>query len=89
MDVFTISTSPDANRQNFPPSDWLAAPDWPVPVLADSEERATVDALGLTAFPFTVFVYADGTVAARATGAIPYETFLEAVDFLADQAAAG
>jgi len=31
-----------------------------------------------------VFIYADGTIAARASGAIPYDGFLEAVDFLAD-----
>lgn len=46
-----------------------------------------MNAFGVTAFPYTVFVYADGTIAARATGAIPYDTFLEAVAFLADAAA--
>ena len=52
-------------------------------MLADSAERTALNTFGLTFFPFSIYVYADGTIAARATGAIPYETFLEAADFLA------
>ena len=55
----------------------------PIPVMADSEGRLATNAYGLTAFPFSVFIYADGTIAARATGAIPYAGLLDAVDFLA------
>lgn len=83
MDLYTISTSPDPNRQEYPPSDWLEDEDWPVVVLADSQGREAANAFGLTAFPFSVFVYADGTIAARAIGAIPYAGFMEAVAFLA------
>lgn len=57
-------------------------------VLADSASREAASAFGLTAFPFSVFVYADGTIAARATGAIPYVSFMEAIDFLAANPAA-
>jgi hypothetical protein len=45
------------------------------------------NAYGLTAFPFSVFISADGTIAARATGAIPYAGFLDAVEFLENNAA--
>jgi hypothetical protein len=87
VDLYVVSTSPDPNRQNYPPSEWLA--DWPGPVLVDDESRQVASTFGLTAFPYMVFVYADGTVAARYTGALPYDTFLEAVDFLAENAASG
>ena len=82
MDVYSVSTSPDPNKQNYPPSEWLE--DWPVPVLVDSEAREATTAYGLTYFPYSVFVLADGTIAARASGAIPYDGFQQAVDFLAN-----
>lgn len=84
MDVYSVSTSPDPNALNYPPSEWLE--DWPVPVLVDSEGREAAEAFGLAFFPFVVFVLADGTIAARAPGAIPYDGFLQAVEFLADDA---
>ncbi|MCJ7724917.1 MAG: hypothetical protein MUP76_00805 [Acidimicrobiia bacterium] len=83
MDLYSISTSPDPNKQDYPPSEWLEGEDWPVPVLVDSQTREAATVFGLTAFPFSVFVYADGTIAARATGALPFTSFMEAVDFLA------
>lgn len=82
-----ISTSPDPNRQAYPPSEWLA--DWPGPILVDNEAREVASAFGLTAFPYMIFVYDDGTVAARFTGALPYDTFADAVAFLAEEAAGG
>lgn len=84
MDLYTISTSPDPNRQEYPPSAWLSDAGWPVPVLADSEQREAADAYGLTAFPYTVFVYSDGTIAARVTGGLSYDSFIGAVEFLAE-----
>ena len=56
--------------------------------MADSEGRLAANAYGLPAFPFSVFILADGTIAARATGAIPHAGFLDAVDFLAENATA-
>jgi hypothetical protein len=82
VDIYTISTSPDPNQQNYPPSEWLEDAGWPIVVLADSAAREAANAFGLTAFPFSVFVYADGTIAARATGAIPFTALMDAVDFL-------
>ena len=84
MDIYSISTSPDPNQKDYPPSEWLEAMGWPVSVLADSEAREAATAFGLSAFPFSVFVYADGTIAARATGAIPIDGVMEAIDFLAE-----
>jgi len=84
VDIYSISTSPDPNQQNYPPSEWLENEGWPIPVLVDSEGRDATDAFGLTAFPFSVFVYSDGTIAARATGAIPFDGFMDAVDFLVE-----
>jgi thiol-disulfide isomerase/thioredoxin len=82
VDVYSISTSPDPNQQNYPPSEWLEEAGWPISVLADSAGREAANAYGLTAFPFSVFVYSDGTIAARATGAIPFTGLMDAIDFL-------
>ena len=49
---------------------WLAREGWTAPVITDPD-GSVASAYGLTAFPFFVFVNADGTVAARATGELP------------------
>jgi thiol-disulfide isomerase/thioredoxin len=38
IDVVAVSTAAAEDRDNYPPSDWFAAEDWPFPVLADSPE---------------------------------------------------
>lgn len=67
VDVVSVSTSIDPNRPNYPPEDWLAREGWTPPVIVDPS-GAVADAFGLSAFPYFVFVHADGTVAARVTG---------------------
>lgn len=67
VDLISVSTSIDPNRPNYPPEDWLAREGWTPPVIVDPGS-AVSDAFGLSAFPYFVFVHADGTVGARATG---------------------
>lgn len=67
VDIISVSTSIDPNRPNYPPADWLAREGWTPPVIVDPS-GAVADAYGLSAFPYFVFVHADGTVGARATG---------------------
>ena len=67
VELISISTSIDPNRPNYPPQDWLAREGWTAPVITD-ESGAVADAYGLSAFPYWVFVNADGTVAGRLTG---------------------
>lgn len=67
VDLVSVSTAIDPNRPNYPPEDWLAREGWTPPVIVDPT-GAVADAYGLSAFPYFVFVRADGTVGARATG---------------------
>jgi cytochrome c biogenesis protein CcmG/thiol:disulfide interchange protein DsbE len=67
VDLVSVSTAIDPNRPNYPPSEWLEREGWTSPVIVD-ESGAVADAYGLSAFPYWVFVNADGTVAGRLTG---------------------
>lgn len=66
--IMAVSTGADPAAPNYPPSEWLAGEGWEPPTLLDSEEMAAAEAVGLTAYPFFVFVDGDGRVASRATG---------------------
>ena len=70
VELITVSTSIDPRAPNYPPDAWLAREGWTAPVITDPD-GSVASAYGLTAFPFFVFVNADGTVAARATGELP------------------
>lgn len=70
VDIVSVSTGIDPNRPNYPPEAWLAREGWTPPVIVDPT-NAVADAFGLSAFPYFVFVHADGTVGARATGELP------------------
>lgn len=70
LDVIGVATATTDQRDNYPPSDWLAAEAWPWPVMADSAESEAAIAMGVDAFPFFVLLDADGTVVARQSGEI-------------------
>jgi peroxiredoxin len=68
VDLYAISTEADASRPNFPPEAWLDREGWTVPTVVDDANSSIAQAFGLSAFPYWVFVDADGTVAGRAAG---------------------
>jgi cytochrome c biogenesis protein CcmG/thiol:disulfide interchange protein DsbE len=68
VDIYSVATGTSETRDNYPPSAWLKREGWTVPVIADDPQYTVGVAFGLSAFPFWVFVSADGTVAARSTG---------------------
>jgi cytochrome c biogenesis protein CcmG, thiol:disulfide interchange protein DsbE len=70
VELISVSTAIDPNRPNYPPREWLEREDWTAPVIED-ESGAVANAYGMTAFPYFVFVNADGTVAGRTTGELP------------------
>ena len=84
VDIYSVATSVAETRPNYPPSEWLASEGWTPPVLLDDTEYAVGDVFGLTAFPFWVFVNADGTVAGRLTGALPAEAITQIAGSLLD-----
>jgi thiol-disulfide isomerase/thioredoxin len=83
VDLVSVSTAMDPAAPNYPPEAWLAREGWTAPVLVDSA-GTVADAFALPAFPYFVFVNADGTVAGRLTGEVP----IEDLDAIADQLAA-
>lgn len=67
VELISIATGINPAYPNYPPSAWLEREGWTVPVIADI--TGTVGpAYGLSAYPFWVFVGADGKVAGRLTG---------------------
>lgn len=72
VDLYSVATSIDELRPNYPPDAWLTREGWTAPVLVDPDNTVSF-AYGLTSFPFWVFVNSDGTVAGRISGEIPQD----------------
>jgi thiol-disulfide isomerase/thioredoxin len=70
VDLISVSTGIDASRPNYPPEAWLAREGWTPPVIVDSTNEVA-SAFGLSAYPYFVFVNADGTVQGRLSGELP------------------
>lgn len=67
--IDTIATNTSKQLPNWPPSKWLREEDWPFrPVFADDDRLRAFFAYGGEAFPYFVFVDADGKVAGRVSG---------------------
>jgi len=81
LDVIGVSTAVVAERDNFPPSEWVDDRGWPWPTMADDEILSAINAMGGTSFPFAVVLDTDGTVLARRAG---QATADETVAFLDD-----
>jgi len=71
VELIAISTSVDEGAPNYPPSSWLTAEAWPIPVVRDSATNDLATGFGLSGFPFFAVVNSDGEIVARQSGAIP------------------
>ncbi len=69
VDIYSVATSIDELRSNYPPEDWLYREGWTAPVLVDTNDTV-LNAFGLTAFPFWVFIDSDGTIVRRISGEV-------------------
>lgn len=72
VELISISTGIAPDRPNYPPEEWLAREGWTPPVITDSTGSVAA-AYGLSAYPFWVFVNADGTVVGRLSGELTPE----------------
>jgi hypothetical protein len=81
VEFYTVSTGADPAYGNWPPSKWLE--DWPVPTIADSSTSQAAQALGVSAFPFFVFITADGNVDFRFPGEVDPDVLYQAAITLA------
>lgn len=68
VELVAISTAVSANRENYPPSEWIQNEAWPVTAIADSPESEIAESFGLEGFPYWVAVDADGAVVQRLSG---------------------
>jgi thiol-disulfide isomerase/thioredoxin len=83
VDMYAVATSINSARSNYPPSSWLEREGWTSPIIRDTKDNLVLNAYGSGGFPYWVFVNADGTVAARASGEMPIEqlqAFLESLE---------
>lgn len=80
-DLYAVSTGTDSTAPNYPPSKWLE--DFTVPTIADSAQSQAAQAYGLSAFPFFVFVTAQGTVDFRYPGEVQPDLLYQAAITLA------
>ena len=86
VEVIAVSTSVEAGRPNHPPSDWFEEEGWPAVVVRDSAENEIGNAYGLSGFPYTVGIDADGRVVARVAGELNDDAWEFLVDFVASPA---
>ncbi|MFO7701044.1 MAG: TlpA disulfide reductase family protein [Acidimicrobiia bacterium] len=82
VDIYTVSTSMNSGRDNFPPSAWLEREGWTSPVIRDDNENSVLLNFGAGGFPFWVFVNSDGTVAVRTAGLLETAQFIQILDTL-------
>jgi thiol-disulfide isomerase/thioredoxin len=83
LDIISVSTGVNENSPNYPPSAWLDREGWTIPVILDDTRSSVAAAFGLSAYPYFVFVDADGKVVLRATGALPTATLEQIITQLA------
>jgi hypothetical protein len=83
LDVTAVVTATSSNRNNYPPSEWLARERWSFPTFADNSDGVAANAYGVKAVPTIVLVDADGRVVAR-LGALASDASLKVLrDFAA------
>ncbi|MCL1592869.1 MAG: TlpA family protein disulfide reductase [Actinomycetia bacterium] len=70
VDLYSVTTSVNSGRPNYPPSAWLESEGWTVPVVRDDQAGSAHRAYGGGGFPYWVFTNSDGTVAMRVAGQI-------------------
>lgn len=70
VEFVTVSTFPNASRDNYPPDAWFASVDWPHPVVADTQSGEIADLFGMSSVPSWVVLDNTRTVIARTTGAL-------------------
>jgi thiol-disulfide isomerase/thioredoxin len=83
VEIVSVSTGVDSNRDNYPPSAWLERENWPVPLIVDDQRGTVAEAFGLRAFPFFVFVDSSGKVVHRQAGGMDASQIQTWVDQLA------
>jgi thiol-disulfide isomerase/thioredoxin len=69
-DMYSVVTSTDRLRPNWPPQDWLEKEGWTVPAIMDDEISTIAINYGMSGTPFYVVLDGDNSVIRRASGEI-------------------
>ena len=51
VDLYSVATSMNSGRDNYPPSEWLEGEGWTVPVIRDNQDNAVLLSYGAGGFP--------------------------------------
>ncbi len=86
VEFFAVATGTSDKEINFPPSQWLEDRGWPWRKIADDKQFSVADKLGLTGYPYLIFVNADGTVSQRISGEQNENAYIEAANKIAQSA---
>lgn len=73
LEIIVVATATDANRPNYPPSEWLQEEGLDLPTLADDSDYSAAAAMGLGNYPYFVLLDADNKVLARDSGELEIE----------------
>ena len=79
VDFYTVATSTNSTRGNFPPAPWLDNSGITFPNVMDNVAQDAAQAYGISAFPFWVAINADGTIAGRGAGGFSADQMTEFV----------
>jgi thiol-disulfide isomerase/thioredoxin len=73
VSFYGVVTAITPEGDNYPPSDWLRGENWPFPTFLDNADNQIARSLGVTAFPFYVFVDKNNNVVGRVAGELSDE----------------
>jgi thiol-disulfide isomerase/thioredoxin len=70
VDIYSVATSTDRLRPNWPPQEWLEDEGWTVPVVMDDEIGTVAASYGMAGTPFYVVLDGENNVVRRVSGEI-------------------
>jgi thiol-disulfide isomerase/thioredoxin len=70
VDMYSVATSTDQLRPNWPPQDWLVAEGWTVPTIMDDQLGTVAVNYGMAGTPFYVVLDGENKVVRRVSGQI-------------------
>jgi cytochrome c biogenesis protein CcmG/thiol:disulfide interchange protein DsbE len=68
VQFYTVATSTNATRGNFPPAPWLESSGLAFPTVMDDVAQTVAQSYGLNAFPYWVAIGPDGNIVGRGSG---------------------
>lgn len=70
VDIYSVATSTDRLRPNWPPQEWLEDEGWTVPVVMDDQIGTVAASYGMAGTPFYVVLDGENKVVRRISGRI-------------------